>query len=185
MDGARVARLAMGHSQHMANEAERVAGLVTDEARGREFTADDWHAELKAIQVSEEDEFSLLRKECLDDFYNLPWREQDAVVEVVNDGGFTECDKDKEPNPKPYAFINGTPLHKREYKPPPPQPPPLRYALCLEDVKLDTMFTECAHMFCKSCCVRGHYLFDADNLKNCPGCRTELPSSSIKIALYP
>ena len=96
-----------------------------------------------------------------------------------------ECDENKEPHSKPYAFINGTPLHKREYKPPPPQPPPPRCALCLEDVKLDTMFTECAHMFCKSCCVRGHYLFDTDNLKSCPVCRTEQPSSSIKIALYP
>ena len=177
MDGARVAsdnvaQWAMGYAQQFANEAERCAGWVTDLSESSKFTANDWRADLNKIQDGRE------RRKEWRKFNRLTWREENQVLDFQNNGGYDHFELD--PNPKTYAFINGTPLHKREHKPPPP-----RCALCLEDVKLDTMFTECAHMFCKSCCVRGHYLFDADNLKSCPVCRTEQPSSSIKIALYP
>lgn len=168
VDGARVAS---GNALRMANEAERIAGLVTDEFNKGRVTTDDLRAPLLRIQ----DEHS--RIECLEDWYNAPLEERIQMLQSANDEGDDYFELEPE---RTYAFINGTPLHKREYKPPPP-----RCALCLEDVKLDTMFTKCAHMFCKSCCVRGHYLFDADNLKSCPVCRTEQPSSGIKIALYP
>jgi hypothetical protein len=48
---------------------------------------------------------------------------------------------------------------------------PPQCAICLEVVPLDTMFTECGHVFCVSCCVKAGYL-DVSQLHQCPVCKT-------------
>jgi hypothetical protein len=49
---------------------------------------------------------------------------------------------------------------------------PPQCAICLEVVPLDTMFTNCGHVFCVSCCMKARYL-DVSQLHHCPVCKTE------------
>ena len=49
---------------------------------------------------------------------------------------------------------------------------PPQCAICLEVVPLDTMLTNCGHVFCVSCCVKAGYL-DVSKLHHCPVCKTK------------